>query len=107
MACDMEHWSTERAPHWARDLADEAIRERDSVPSVLWPSTPREEDGSRDDLVYWLRAAERFCAAVEAGWIDRKTWTFWRGVFESIPVVDTHFRALLATARERRRKRCR
>jgi hypothetical protein len=54
------------APRWARKLAVEAIRERDYEPHVLFPPTPREEDGSRDDLVYWLRAAERFLEAVRS-----------------------------------------
>ena len=55
------------APDWARKLADEAIRERDCEPIMLFPPTPREEDGSRDDLVYWLRAAERFLEACRSG----------------------------------------
>jgi hypothetical protein len=98
------HW-LEMPPDWARALAAEAVRERDCVPSVVFPPTPREEDGSRDDLLYWLRAAERFCEAVGKGWVERKEWSFWRGVFESLPAVGAHFRALLAAARERRRLR--
>jgi hypothetical protein len=93
------------APHWARKLAAEAIRERDCEPSVLFPPTPREEDGSRDDLVYWLRAAERFLEAVKAGWIHKSEWTRWCRVFESIPVVDAHFAALLPGALRARRLR--
>jgi hypothetical protein len=62
------------APDWARKLADEAIRERDCVPSVLFPSTPRDEDGTPDDLLYWLRAAERFLEAVQVGWISKQDW---------------------------------
>ena len=64
----MSHWC-ERPPKWAMKLALEAIRERDCEPSVVFPPTPREEDGSRDDLLYWLRAAERFLEAVKVGWI--------------------------------------
>ena len=76
------------APEWARALAAEATRERDCVPSVAFPPTPREEDGSRDDLAYWLRAAERFCDAVGKGWVNRKEWIYWRGVFESMPALS-------------------
>ena len=101
----MSHWLEMPAPEWAVALAAEAIRERDCVPSVVFPPTPREEDGSRDDLAYWLRAAERFCDAVGKGWVDRKEWIYWRGVFESMPAVDPHFRSLLATAQARRRLR--
>jgi hypothetical protein len=63
----MSHWLEMPAPDWARALAEEAIRERDCEPSVLFPSTPRDEDGSRDELMYWLRAAERFLEAVTNG----------------------------------------
>ena len=94
------HWP---APDWARALAADAIRERDCVPSAVFPPTPRDEE--LDDLVYWLRAAERFCEAVGKGWVNRKEWVYWRGVFESMPAVDPHFRALLATAQARRRLR--
>ena len=91
------------APELARAVAADAIRERDCVPSVVFPPTPRDEE--RDDLVYWLRVAERFCDAVGKGWVDRKEWIYWRGVFESMPAVDPHFRSLLATAQARRRLR--
>ena len=101
----MSHWCEMPAPRWARKLAAEAVRERDGVPSVLFPPTPREEDGSRDDLLYWLRAAERFLDAVAVGWISKKEWTYWRGVFESIPVVDAHFSARLPGALRARRLR--
>jgi hypothetical protein len=93
------------APRWARDLAAEAIRERDCEPAVLFPPTPRDEDGSRDDLLYWLRAAERFLEAVKVGWISKQGWTRWCRIFESIPVVDTHFSALLPAALRARRLR--
>ena len=93
------------APRWARKLAAEAVRERDGVPSVVFPPTPREEDGSRDDLLYWLRAAERFLDAVAVGWISKKEWTYWCDVFHSIPVVDAHFSALLPGALRARRLR--
>ena len=93
------------APDWARKLAEEAIRERDCEPIVLFPPTPREEDGSRDDLVYWLRAAERFLEAVQVGRISKQEWTRWCRVFESIPVVDAHFSALLPGALRARRLR--
>jgi len=93
------------APRWARKLAAEAVRERERMPSVVFPPTPREEDGSRDDLLYWLRAAERFLGAVAVGWISKKEWTYWRGVFESIPVVDAHFSARLPGALRARRLR--
>ena len=101
----MSHWCETPAPRWARKLAAEAVRERDGVPSVLFPPTPRVEDGSRDDLLYWLRAAERFLEAVAVGWISKQEWTYWRGVFESIPVVDAHFSALLPGALRARRLR--
>ena len=101
----MSHWCEMPAPRWARKLAAEAVRERDGVPSVVFPPTPREEDGSRDDLLYWLRAAERFLGAVAAGWISKKEWTYWCDVFHSIPVVDAHFSALLPGALRARRLR--
>ena len=94
------------APGWAMKLALEAIRERDCEPSVVFPPTPREEDGSRDDLVYWLRAAERFLEAAKLGWIGKQDWLRWCGIFRSIPVVDAHFAALLpGTLRARRLRR--
>jgi hypothetical protein len=93
------------APGWARKLAEEAIRERDCEPSVLFPPTPREEDGSRDDLVYWLRAAERFLEAVQVGRISKQEWLRWCRFFRSIPVVDAHFSALLPGALRARRLR--
>jgi hypothetical protein len=93
------------APRWARKLAADAVRERDCEPSVLFPPTPREEDGSRDDLLYWLRAAERFLEAVAVGWISKKEWLYWCGVFAAIPVVDAHFAALLPGALRARRLR--
>ena len=101
----MSHWCEMPAPGWARELAAEAIRERDAEPSVLFPPTPREEDGSRDDLAYWLRAAERFLEAAAAGWISKKEWLYWCRVFESIPVVGVHFSALLPGALRARRLR--
>jgi hypothetical protein len=64
------------APEWARALADEAIRERDGVPSVIFPPTPREDDGSRDDLVDWLRTVEWFCDVVANGWVPQRDWSF-------------------------------
>jgi hypothetical protein len=93
------------APGWARKLAEEAIRERDCEPSVLFPPTPREEDGSLDDLVYWLRAAERFLEAVQVGRISKQEWLRWCRFFRSIPVVDAHFSALLPGALRARRLR--
>jgi hypothetical protein len=72
---------------------------------VVFCDTPREEDGSRDDLAYWLRAAERFLEAVKVGWISKKEWLYWCRVFESIPVVDAHFAALLPGALLARRLR--
>ena len=101
----MSHWCEMPAPRWARKLAAEAVKERDCVPSVVFCDTPREEDGSRDDLVYWLRAAERFLEAVTNGWICKKEWIHWCGVFESIPVVSAHFSALLPGALRARRLR--
>ena len=101
----MSHWCEMPAPRWARKLAAEAVRERDCAPSVVFCDTPREEDGSRDDLLYWLRAAERFLEAAAVGWISKKEWTYWRGVFESIPVVDAHFSARLPGALRARRLR--
>jgi hypothetical protein len=101
----MSHWCEMPAPRWARELAAEAVRERDREPSVLFPPTPREEDGSWDDLVYWLRAAERFLEAVNVGWISKQEWTRWCRIFESIPVVDAHFAALLPGALRARRLR--
>jgi hypothetical protein len=101
----MSHWCEMPAPRWAKKLAAEAIRERDCVPCALYPPTPREEDGSRDDLVCWLRAAERFLEAVKVGWISKKEWLYWCRVFESIPVVDAHFSALLPEALRARRLR--
>ena len=93
------------APGWARKLAEEAIRERDCEPSVLFPPTPRGEDGSLDDLVYWLRAAERFLEAVQVGRISKQEWLRWCRFFRSIPVVDAHFSALLPGALRARRLR--
>jgi hypothetical protein len=99
------HWCEMPAPGWAHKLADEAIRERDCVPCTLFSPTPREEDGSRDDLLYWLRAAERFVEAVKVGWVHKSDWLYWRHVFESIPVVNAHFLALLPGALRARRLR--
>ena len=93
------------APKWARMLAAEAIRERDCEPSVLFPPTPRGEDGSLDDLLYWLRGAERFLEAVKTGWISKADWLHWCRIFRSIPVVDAHFAALLPGALRARRLR--
>lgn len=101
----MSHWCEMPAPRWARELAAEAIRERDCEPSVLFPPTPRGEDGSLDDLVYWLRGAERFLEAVETGWIDKQDWLHWCRIFRSIPVVEAHFSALLPGALRARRLR--
>jgi hypothetical protein len=72
---------------------------------VLFPPTPREEDGSLDDLVYWLRAVERFLEAATNGWINKKEWIYWCCVFESIPVVSSHFATLLPEALRARRLR--
>jgi hypothetical protein len=106
----MEHWSTERAwletpPLWAQGLADEAIRERDCVPSTLYPSTPREEDGSLDDLLFWLLAVERFLFATSVGWIRKEDWCLWRQRFEAVPAAAAHFAALLPSALQARRLR--
>ena len=101
----MWHWCEVQAPDWARKLALESIRERDCEPSVLFPPTPREEDGSRDDLVYWLRAAERFLEVVKTGRVGKKDWLRWCRIFRSIPVVDAHFSALLPGALRARRLR--
>ena len=101
----MLHWCDMAAPDWAMKLALEAIRERDCEPSVLFPPTPREEDGSRDDLLYWLRAAERFLEAASVGWISKADWLHWCRIFRSIPVVDAHFAALLPGALRARRLR--
>ena len=73
----MSHWCEMPAPRWARELAAEAIRGRDCEPSVLFPPTPRGEDGSLDDLLYWLRGAERFLEAVKTGWISKQDWLHW------------------------------
>jgi hypothetical protein len=62
-------------------------------------------DGSRDDLVYWLRAAERFLEAVMNGWVHKRDWGRWCQIFRSIPVVEAHFSALLPQALEARRLR--
>jgi hypothetical protein len=93
------------APDWARKLAAEAIRERDCEPSVVFPPTPRGEDGSLDDLLYWLRGAERFLECVKVGWIGKQDWLHWCRIFRSIPVVDAHFAALLPEALRARRLR--
>jgi hypothetical protein len=86
-------------------LATEAIRERNCEPSVVFAPTPRTEDGSLDDLLYWLRAAERFLEAVKTGWISKQDWLHWCGVFRAIPVVEAHFSALLPGALRARRLR--
>ena len=101
----MSHWCEMPAPNWAKKLAAEAVRERDCEPSVLFPPTPRGEDGSLDDLLYWLRGAERFLEAVKTGWISKQDWLHWCRVFRSIPVVDAHFSALLPGALRARRLR--
>jgi hypothetical protein len=93
------------APTWATELAEETIRERDVLPCALWPPTPREEDGSRDDLLYWIRAVERFCGAVENGWVRNQDFVFWRGTLSSISVVDVCLQELLPTALRNRRLR--
>ena len=101
----MSHWCEMPAPNWARKLAAEAIRERDCEPSVLFPPTPRGEDGSLDDLLYWLRGAERFLEVVKTGWISKQDWLHWCRIFRSIPVVDAHFSALLPGALRAKRLR--
>jgi hypothetical protein len=63
------------------------------------------EDGSLDDLLYWLRAAERFLEVVKTGRVCKKVWLRWCRVFRSIPVVDAHFSALLPSALRARRLR--
>ena len=101
----MSHWCEMQAPTSARKLASEAIRERDCEPSVLFPPTPRGEDGSLDDLLYWLRGAERFLEVVKTGRVGKKDWLRWCRFFRSIPVVDAHFSALLPGALRARRLR--
>jgi hypothetical protein len=101
----MSHWCEMPAPEWARAVASESIRERDCEPCALYPPTPREEDSSLDDLLYWLRAAERFIQAVTNGWVHKRDWTYWCRIFERIPCVNAHFAALLPRALEARRLR--
>jgi hypothetical protein len=101
----MLNWCEMSAPDWARAMADERLREKDCVPSALYPPTPRDEDGSRDDLLYWHSAVERFCDATANGWVHKNDWAFWRKVFESIPCVSVHFHVQLPIALRVRRTR--
>jgi len=81
------------APAWARELAEQAVRERDAEPETFC-STPRGEEV--EDLRYWMRAAERLVEAGENGHIGKREWVRWGEYFDTLPGVGEHFRALLA-----------
>ena len=81
------------APAWARELAEQAVRERDAEPETFC-STPREEEV--EDLQYWMRAAERLVEAGENGHIGKREWVRWGEYFDTLPGVGEHFRALLS-----------
>ena len=67
------------------------------------PSTPRGEE--EEDLLYWMRAAERLIEAGEKGGVSKREWIRWGEYFDSLPGVGEHFRAILASRPERPRKR--
>lgn len=89
------------APVWAKQLAEQAIRERDVVPVETWCDTPRGSDGGDEDLLYWMRAAERLVEAGGKGRVSKKEWNRWGEYFDTLPGVGEYFRHLLAELPER------
>ena len=83
------------APAWARKLAEQAVRDRDLEPAETWCSTPRSEEGEKDDLVAWMRTAELVVEAGEKGRVSKRQWIRWGEFFDSIPGVGEYFRQLL------------
>ena len=66
------------------------------------PSTPRGEE--EEDLLYWMRAAERLIEAGEKGGVSKREWIRWGEYFDTLPGVGEHFRAILASRPERPRR---
>ena len=84
------------APAWATKLAEQAIRDRDTVPVEVWPDTPRSEEGEKDELVGWLWMAVRVVQLGRVGYISKRDWIRWGELFDSMPGVEQYFRHLLA-----------
>ena len=96
-------------PDWARQLAAEAIRQREErraaeaadALEATWCSTPRWED---DDVnfLFWLRAAERFAEAAAKSWIEEGDWVFWCAFFRALPPIAPHFDRMMADLHAKR-----
>ena len=97
------------APAWARQLAAEALRQREErraaaaaeALSARWCSTPRGEEDD-DPFLFWLRGAERFADAAAGAWVEEGEWRFWCAFFRALPPIAPHFERLLAELPARR-----